>query len=221
MAKPKQRPRPAETTSPRSAGRNSKKPVSSGLVRPAPVKKSASLDVASLSPPSAPVVARPPRWRSWLQRAWLQRAELRYAAIAVTALVLGGLLGYGLRASHPGAPTATAAVIESPAPAAADKTVAAAPDVTGSITPPAPAATPATPPAPPRQMVDGLPVIPTWKVLDIQGRVATVEGHDEVFKVRVGSLLQGGGKITEFRRDGDRWLVITTAGVVLPRGAKP
>lgn len=89
-----------------------------------------------------------------------------------------------------------------------DKLKAApAPETTGSINPPAPAA----------PQINRLPTVDGWVLRDVSGGGATVEGRAGVYEVFVGDPLPGVGRIDAIRRQDGRWVVVTSRGLITAR----
>ncbi len=84
-----------------------------------------------------------------------------------------------------------------------------APETTGSITPPAPAAAAA--------QVNRLPTVDGWVLREVSGGGATVEGRAGVYEVFVGDPLPGVGRIDAIRRQDGRWVVVTSRGLIVAR----
>lgn len=85
-----------------------------------------------------------------------------------------------------------------------------APETTGSITPPAPA-------APAAVQVNRLPTVDGWVLREVSGGGATVEGRAGVYEVFVGDPLPGVGRIDAIRRQDGRWVVVTSRGLIVAR----
>jgi hypothetical protein len=83
-------------------------------------------------------------------------------------------------------------------------------DVTGSITPPAPAAAPLVAAAPrPGGGLDG------WVVRDVRRGTALIEGRMGVIEVDQGDIVPGLGRVDAIRKQPDgRWIVVTTRGLI-------
>jgi hypothetical protein len=83
-------------------------------------------------------------------------------------------------------------------------------DVTGSITPPAAAASPATAAVPrPGGGLDG------WVVRDVRRGTALIEGRMGVIEVDQGDIVPGLGRVDAIRKQPDgRWVVVTTRGLI-------
>jgi hypothetical protein len=103
------------------------------------------------------------------------------------------------------------------APQPAPVPVAAAPavqkDVTGSITPPAPAA----PAAAPKVEVGRLPTVEGWVLRDVANGGALIEGRQGMYEVYAGDPVPGLGRVDAIRRQDGRWVVVTTKGLVVAR----
>jgi hypothetical protein len=94
-----------------------------------------------------------------------------------------------------------------PTPVAAVAPAAALPahnDITGSITPPAPAEKPKP------------PIIEDYIVRRVLDGVALVEGRRGIVEVEPGTSLPGAGRVEEIRRQDGRWVVVTTKGMIVP-----
>jgi hypothetical protein len=104
-----------------------------------------------------------------------------------------------------------------PPGAAAPVPVAAAPavpkEVTGSITPPAPAA----PAAAPKVEVGRLPTVEGWVLRDVANGGALIEGRQGMYEVYAGDPVPGLGRVDAIRRQDGRWVVVTTKGLVVAR----
>ncbi len=104
-------------------------------------------------------------------------------------------------------PAAQPAPQPAPQPAAQQQAAAPASDVTGSITPPAPAAA--------GKIV--LPVVRGWTLRRVVDGSALVAGPLGLIEIEPGERIPGLGKIEDVRREDGRWIVITQKGVILPR----
>ena len=98
-----------------------------------------------------------------------------------------------------------------PAPQAAAPVVSpvAAPrdgDVTGSIAAAAPA-----------KDLSRVPVMPGWILHSVQGGAAIVQGRMGLLEIEVGDPLPGGGRVEAIRREGGRWVVVTSRGLIVAR----
>lgn len=109
-----------------------------------------------------------------------------------------------LRTAPPPAPAA------SPAPAPAPVASAPAREVTGSINAPVP--TPA-----PKPEVARLPTVEGWRILDIAGGGATIEGRSGIFEVYAGDPVPGLGRVDAIRKQDGRWTVVTSKGLIVAR----
>ena len=85
------------------------------------------------------------------------------------------------------------------------KKAAAAPEITGSIAAPAPAARPAP----------AAPVLHDWVVQDVRNGRAMVETrYGSMFLVGSGGMLPGLGRVAEIKRQNGEWIVVTERGVI-------
>ena len=98
------------------------------------------------------------------------------------------------------------ASIPATSPVAAPRT--APPDVTGSIAPAAPAGA---------KDLARLPIMPGWVLHSVQGGAAIVQSRMGIMEIEVGDPLPGGGRVEAIRRDGGRWVVVTSRGLILAR----
>ncbi|MGM5024611.1 hypothetical protein AB7813_11860 [Tardiphaga sp. 20_F10_N6_6] len=98
------------------------------------------------------------------------------------------------------------------APALVPAPVASAPakEVTGSINAPVP--TPA-----PKPEVARLPMVEGWRIIDIAGGGATIEGRAGIFEVYAGDPVPGLGRIDAIRKQDGRWTVVTSKGLIVAR----
>jgi hypothetical protein len=111
------------------------------------------------------------------------------------------------------------------APAAAPAQLAAAPavttvpkDVTGSITPPAAAATPpASPNAAAKPEVARLPTVEGWVLRDVGHGGALIENRRGVFEILIGDSIPGVGRVDAIRKQDGRWVVVTSKGLIVSR----
>jgi hypothetical protein len=103
------------------------------------------------------------------------------------------------------------------APTAAPVPVAAAPattkEVTGSVTPPAEAASAAAP----KTEVSRLPTIEGWVLRDVARGGALIDGRRGVYEVYAGDFVPGLGRVDAIRRQDGRWVVVTTKGLIVAR----
>jgi hypothetical protein len=97
-----------------------------------------------------------------------------------------------------------------PAPAAAPQ--AASREVTGSVTPTAPALV-----AAPKSEVARLPTIDNWILRDVSHGGALIEGRRGVYEVYAGDPVPGLGRIDAIRRQDGRWVVVTSRGLIVER----
>ena len=99
-----------------------------------------------------------------------------------------------------------------PAPAAAAGSQAASKDITGSVTPAAPALV-----AAPNAEVARLPTINDWILRDVSHGGALIEGRRGVYEVYAGDPVPGLGRIDAIRRQDGRWVVVTSRGLIVER----
>jgi hypothetical protein len=93
------------------------------------------------------------------------------------------------------------------APAAAP--VAAAKDITGSISPPATAS---------KTEVGRLPTVEGWVLREVANGGALIEGrHGSIYEVYAGDPVPGLGRIDAIRRQDGRWVVVTSKGLIVAR----
>lgn len=97
-----------------------------------------------------------------------------------------------------------------PAPAPAPVASAPAKEVTGSINAPVP--TPA-----PKPEVARMPTVEGWRILDIAGGGATIEGRAGIFEVYAGDPVPGLGRVDAIRKQDGRWTVVTSRGLIVAR----
>jgi cell division septation protein DedD len=97
-----------------------------------------------------------------------------------------------------------------PAPAPAPVASAPAKEVTGSINAPVP--TPA-----PKPEVARLPMVEGWRIIDIAGGGATIEGRAGIFEVYAGDPVPGLGRVDAIRKQDGRWTVVTSRGLIVAR----
>ncbi len=101
--------------------------------------------------------------------------------------------------------------------------VAAAPqaskEVTGTITPPAPAqtATATASKADAKPEVGRLPVVDSWVLQDVSRGGALIEGRQGIYEVYAGDVVPGLGRIDAVRRQDGRWVVVTSRGLIVAR----
>ena len=100
------------------------------------------------------------------------------------------------------------------APPAAAVPVAAAPaaakEVTGSVTPVAPAAAP-------KPEVGRLPTVEGWVLRDVGNGGALIEGRRGMYEVYAGDPIPGLGRVDAIRRQDGRWVVVTSKGLIVAR----
>jgi len=103
------------------------------------------------------------------------------------------------------------------APTAAAAPVAAVPatmkEVTGSVTPPAEAASAAAP----KTEVSRLPTIEGWVLRDVARGGALIDGRRGIYEVYAGDFVPGLGRVDAIRRQDGRWVVVTTKGLIVAR----
>ena len=101
------------------------------------------------------------------------------------------------------------------APAGAPVPVAAVPatmkEVTGSVTPPAEAASAAAS----KTEVSRLPTIEGWVLRDVARGGALIDGRRGVYEVYAGDFVPGLGRVDAIRRQDGRWVVVTTKGLIV------
>jgi hypothetical protein len=97
-----------------------------------------------------------------------------------------------------------------PAPTPAPVASAPAKEVTGSINAPVP--TPA-----PKPEVARLPMVDGWRIIDIAGGGATIEGRAGIFEVYAGDPVPGLGRVDAIRKQDGRWTVVTSRGLIVAR----
>ena len=101
------------------------------------------------------------------------------------------------------------------APAGAPVPAAAAPattkEVTGSVTPPAEAASAAAP----KTEVSRLPTIEGWVLRDVARGGALIDGRRGIYEVYAGDFVPGLGRVDAIRRQDGRWVVVTTKGLIV------
>jgi hypothetical protein len=126
-----------------------------------------------------------------------------------------------LRAAQAGAATPAAAA--TPAPAAPAQ-VAVAPavttvpkDVTGSVAPPAAAATPPSPGTTAKADVARLPTVEGWVLRDVGRGSALIESRRGLFEVFAGDPVPGLGRVDAIRKQEGRWVVVTSKGLIVSR----
>jgi hypothetical protein len=97
-----------------------------------------------------------------------------------------------------------------PAPAPAPVASAPAKEVTGSINAPVPTPTP-------KPEVARLPMVEGWRIIDIAGGGATIEGRAGIFEVYAGDPVPGLGRVDAIRKQDGRWTVVTSRGLIVAR----
>jgi hypothetical protein len=96
--------------------------------------------------------------------------------------------------------------------------LAAAKDVTGSISPPATAAVAATVPLPmPKPEVARLPTVEGWVLREVANGSALIEGRQGIYEVYAGDPVPGLGRVDAIRKQDGRWVVVTSKGLVVAR----
>ena len=103
-----------------------------------------------------------------------------------------------------------------------EKLVEHSAEITSSIS--KPVTVPAVPPEKP-QAVAPIPtprpaLIAGWSVVEAQNGRALLASRGELFEVRPGIPLPGLGRIEEIRREGDKWVVLTTKGLITQQDAR-
>ena len=102
-----------------------------------------------------------------------------------------------------------------PVPVAA---VAAAKDVTGSISPPVMAAVAAPVPLPaPKPEVARLPTVEGWVLREVAHGGALIEGRQGIYEVYAGDPVPGLGRVDAIRKQDGRWVVVTSKGLIVAR----
>ncbi len=117
------------------------------------------------------------------------------------------------------------AAAAAPAAAAPAQVAAAAPatttvpkDVTGSVSPPAAAATsPAVPATAAKPEVGRLPTVEGWVLRDVGYGGALIEGRRGVFEIYAGDSIPGVGRVDAIRKQDGRWVVVTSKGLIVSR----
>lgn len=97
-----------------------------------------------------------------------------------------------------------------PAPAPAPVASVPAKEVTGSINAPVPTPTP-------KPEVARLPTVEGWRIIDIAGGGATIEGRAGIFEVYAGDPVPGLGRVDAIRKQDGRWTVVTSRGLIVAR----
>jgi len=101
-----------------------------------------------------------------------------------------------------------AAPVPPPAPVAAAP--APAKEVTGSVSPPAPA-------TPPKPEVGRLPTVEGWVLRDVANGGALIDGRRGIYEVYAGDFVPGLGRVDAIRRQDGRWVVVTSKGLIVAR----
>lgn len=101
-----------------------------------------------------------------------------------------------------------------PAPTPAPVASAPAKEVTGSINAPVPTQVPTPAPKP---EVARLPMVEGWRIIDVAGGGATIEGRAGIFEVYAGDPVPGLGRIDAIRKQDGRWTVVTSRGLIVAR----
>jgi len=83
-------------------------------------------------------------------------------------------------------------------------------EVTGSITPPAPAAAP-------KPEVARLPTVDGWVLHEVSNGGATIEGRQGIFEVYAGDPVPGLGRVDAIRKQDGHWVVVTSRGLIVAR----
>jgi hypothetical protein len=86
-------------------------------------------------------------------------------------------------------------------------------EVTGSVTPPAEAASAVAP----KTEVSRLPTIEGWVLRDVARGGALIDGRRGVYEVYAGDFVPGLGRVDAIRRQDGRWVVVTTKGLIVAR----
>ena len=84
-------------------------------------------------------------------------------------------------------------------------------EVTGSVTPPAEAASAAAP----KTEVSRLPTIEGWVLRDVARGGALIDGRRGIYEVYAGDFVPGLGRVDAIRRQDGRWVVVTTKGLIV------
>ena len=84
-----------------------------------------------------------------------------------------------------------------------------APEITGSIAPPAAVPTP-TPRPDMRTMV-----VRDWRIYNVRDGVVAVQGHGEIYEIGIGAPLPGLGPVEQITRQDGRWVVKTPKGIIV------
>jgi hypothetical protein len=84
-----------------------------------------------------------------------------------------------------------------------------APEITGSITPPATVPTPQ--PRPDMRTT----VVRDWQIYNVRNGVVAVQGHGEIYEIGIGAPLPGLGPVEQITRQDGRWVVKTPRGIIV------
>jgi hypothetical protein len=57
-------------------------------------------------------------------------------------------------------------------------------------------------------------VLNEFRVLEVEAGMARIRGRDGEWKARRGAVLPGAGRVLDIERQGNRWVVLTTLGVI-------
>ena len=91
-------------------------------------------------------------------------------------------------------------------------------DVTGSVAPPAAAATPpAAPATAAKPEIARLPTVEGWVLRDVGYGGALIEGRRGVFEIYAGDSIPGVGRVDAIRKQDGRWVVVTSKGLIVSR----
>ena len=122
-----------------------------------------------------------------------------------------------LRAAQP-LPRRLAAAAPAQVAAAAPATTTVPKDVTGSVAPPAAAATPpAAPATAAKPEIARLPTVEGWVLRDVGYGGALIEGRRGVFEIYAGDSIPGVGRVDAIRKQDGRWVVVTSKGLIVSR----
>jgi hypothetical protein len=103
-----------------------------------------------------------------------------------------------------------AAPATAPVPVAA---AAATKDVTGSVSPPATAASATASKA----EVGRLPTVEGWVLRDVARGGALIDGRQGIYEVYAGDFVPGLGRVDAIRRQDGHWVVVTSKGLIVAR----
>jgi hypothetical protein len=143
----------------------------------------------------------------------VEKAQAEPAAkLAKLSDEVGKLRAAGATPAAAAAPTAPAQVAAAPAVTTVPK------DVTGSIAPPAAAATlPQAPGTTAKADVGRLPTVEGWVLRDVGRGSALIESRRGIFEVYAGDPVPGLGRIDAIRKQDGRWVVVTSKGLIVSR----